>query len=465
MEDNFNLVIVGGGSAAFAAAIKAAELKVKVAIVEQGVIGGTCLNRGCIPTKSLLRAGEIFYYSQHSGYKGLHLKGKVNLPEIIKQKDSLVRELRQRKYMDIIKAIPEIELIRGRAEFVSSNEIMVGKKRVGADKFVIAAGAHPAVLDIPGIEKVPYLTSTEALSLTKLPRSITILGGRFVALEFAQIFRHLGSKVTILQRSPRIIPDEEDEISEEMKKILTDEGIDVWTGATILGVESFKARIYIHAKINGKEKRIPSDALLMATGIKANTELNLDSVGVKLNEKGFIIVDDTMKTTAENIWAAGDVTGRMPLVTVAAHQGAIAGENAISNAQKTIDYSIVPHAVFTSPQIASVGLTDREAVRKGYRCDCRKLSMEYVPRAKAVHDDRGLIKMVADRETGGVLGVHILAPEASEVIHQAALILKNKMTLHDVIEKIDVYPTMSEMIKLCAQSYFKDIGMLSCCAE
>ncbi|MBI5074330.1 MAG: mercury(II) reductase [Nitrospirae bacterium] len=462
----YDLLIIGGGSAAFAAALKAAGIgNKKIGIIEYGPIGGTCVNRGCIPSKSLLRAGEILYYGTRPRYKGITLKGTIDLSEIVRQKDSLVKELRKKKYLDILRAVPQIELIRGKAEFVASDEVRIGKKRISAEKFIIATGARPAVPAIPGIEKVPSLTSTEALNLTKIPGSITIIGGRFTALEFAQIFRHFGSEVTVLQRSGRIVPEEEEDISEEMKNLLIGEGIRVYTGVKIMGFDRRKDKIYTHAEISGKSRRIASDSLMMATGITPNTDLNLEIAGVKLDDRGFLIVNDSVRTTADHIWAAGDVTGKMPLVTVAGYQGAIAGENAVAGSQKTADYVTVPHTIFTSPQIASVGLTEREAEAKYIKCICRELPMKYVPRAKAVHDTRGLIKMVAEAETGRVLGIHILSHEASEVIHQGVLILRNRMTVQEVAEKIDVYPTMSEMIKLCAQSFFRDIEMLSCCAE
>jgi len=462
----YDLLIIGGGSAAFAAALKAEGIGNKrIGIIEYGLVGGTCVNRGCIPSKSLLRAGEIFYYSGRSGYKGIHLSGRLDLPEIIRQKDKLVKELRKKKYLDILKAIPQIELIRGKAEFVAPDEVKVGQKKIGAKRFIIATGARPAVPDIPGIDKVPYLTSTEALNLTKIPRSITIIGGRFTALEFAQIFRHFGADVTVLQRSDRIVPEEEEDISEEMKNLLIGEGIRVYTGAKVLGVDKRRDKIITHAEVSGKSRKIVSVSLMIATGITPNTALNIESAGVKVDGKGFVIVDSGMKTTAEHVWAAGDVTGKMPLVTVAGHQGAVAGENAVTGSQKTADYSAVPHTIFTSPQIASVGLTEREAESTGIKCTCRELPMEYVPRAKAVHDTRGLIKMVAEAETGRVLGIHILSHEASEVIHQGVLILRNGMSIQEMAEKIDVYPTMSEMVKLCAQSFFKDVELLSCCAE
>ncbi|MEK6590913.1 MAG: FAD-dependent oxidoreductase, partial [Nitrospinota bacterium] len=244
----FNIIIIGGGSAAFASAIKATELGAKVAIVEEGVIGGTCLNRGCIPSKNLLRAGEIYYYSKDTPFTGIHFQSRaLNFTMLIEQKDKLLRELRKSKYLDILKENPDIKFIKGRAEFLSNKEInpalmhmcgvKVGKDILRADKFIIATGASPSILPIEGLDRVEYLTSTEALDLKRLPESMIVLGGRFVALEFAQMYSHFGTKVTVLQRSQRIIPDEEEEISLALQRFLEDEGIKIVTGVKLLSAK------------------------------------------------------------------------------------------------------------------------------------------------------------------------------------------------------------------------------------
>lgn len=465
----FDVVIIGGGSAAFAAAIKATELGAKVAVCEKGVIGGTCLNRGCIPSKNLLRAAEIFNYSRTQPFKGIKFSaGKVDLAGVIEQKDELVAELRKEKYLDILKGNKKIRLFEGMASFVSRNEIKVEKRSLTGKKFIIATGARPQVLDFKGIEGVDFLNSTTALDLKELPESMIIIGGRFVAVEMAQIFARFGTNVTILQRSGRIIPEEEEDVSDGLRKYLEEDGVKVHTGAKIIEVSQSGGMKKVLAEIAGEVVELEGTALLMATGNTPNTSgLNLGAAVVEVDGKGFIKTDERMRTANPDIFAAGDVVGRIPLVTVAAHEGSIAAQNALEDDEccmKTADYSSVPHAIFTHPNVASVGPTEKQARGNGLKTISRTLDMSYVPKARAIRDARGLIKIVAEEGTERILGVHILAPDGAEVIHQAVLIIKNQMTVKDVIEKIDVYPTLSEMVKLCAQSFYKDVGQLSCCA-
>lgn len=464
----YDLVILGGGSAAFAAAIKGTELGAEVAICEEWVIGGTCLNRGCIPSKNLLKAGEVFYYSHHQPFKGIEIpRGRLDLSRLIEQKDELLRELREEKYISILRANKRIHYFDGKASFVSGDEVGVGDKILKGERFIIATGTSPQVIPFKGIERVDFLNSTTALDLKTLPSSMVILGGRLVAIELAQIFSHFGTKVTILQRSPRIIPDEEEEISERLKGYLEEEGIAIHTGVRVTGVLQADQAKVVKAEINGEVKEFRGEALLMATGIVPNTKgLNLELIGVEMDEKGFVKGNDSMRTSNPRVFAAGDVVGGIQLVTVAAHEGAIAAQNALDECcAKKVDYTAVPHAIFTSPNVASVGLTERQAIEMGYRVKSRALDLKHVPKARAIRDVRGLIKIVAEEETEKILGVHILAPEAAEVIHQAVFMVKNSMTVRDAVEKIDVYPTLSEMVKLCAQSFYKDVGQLSCCAE
>ncbi|MBI3398919.1 MAG: mercury(II) reductase [Deltaproteobacteria bacterium] len=467
-NSGFNLIILGGGSAAFASAIKATELGARVAIVEEGVIGGTCLNRGCIPTKNLLRAGEIYYGSGKHNFAGINLKSKrLNFSALIEQKDKLVKDLRKAKYLDILKANPNIKFIKGRGEFLSDKEIKVGKDILKTEKFIIATGASPSILPIEGLDKVEYLTSTEALDLKKVPKSMIILGGRFVALEFAQMYSHFGTKVTVLQRSNRIIPDDEEEISAALQKFLEDEGIRIITGVKLLSVKETNGMKIVTCEIDGKRKDFKSESLLVATGRRPNTKgLGLEKAQVKLNDKGAIIVDDEMRTSVTNIFAAGDVTGEPMLVTVAAHQGAVAAQNAIDDCcHRKVNLSFVPHAIFTYPQVASVGLKEKEAIDKGYKVKIRAFDFHLVPKAAVIRDTRGLIKMVVEDGTDIILGVHILSPEAGDIIHEATVAVQKRMTIQEIIDTIHVYPTLSESIKMAAQSFLKDVSKFSCCAE
>ncbi len=464
----FDVVIIGGGSAAFSAAIKATELGAGVAVCEQGVIGGTCLNRGCIPSKSLLKASEVFYYSVHQPFQGIEIpKGKVDFAGLIAQKDELVHSLRQEKYLNILNSNKKIHYFSGTASFISENEVKIGDRILSGERFIIATGASPQIIPFNGIEQVDFLNSTTALDLKELPSSMLIIGGRFVTVEMAQIFSHFGTKVTILQRSSRIIPEEEEEISDGLKEYLEEEGIKVITGVKILELYKKGGKQVVRAEVNGGLSEFEGERLLMATGITPNTKaLNLETAGVKVDGHGFIETDDYMRTSNPRIFAAGDVAGKMPLVTVAAAEGSVAAQNALNmGSPKGIDYSVIPHAIFTQPNVAGVGLTERDAAARGFSVISRTLDLRHVPKARAIWDTRGLIKIVAEEGTGTILGVHILAPDAAEVINQAVLLVKNKMTLKDAIEKIDVYPTLSEMVKLCAQSFYKDVEKLSCCAD
>jgi len=465
---DYDLVILGGGSAAFAAASRATELGAVVAVCEEWVIGGTCLNRGCIPSKSLLRASEIFYYSQSQPFKGIEIpKGRVDFAKVIDEKDELVRELRQEKYFNVLEYNKKIHYYKGSASFLSKGKVKAGDTVLKGRKFLIATGASPQTVPFKGIEGVEFLNSTTALDLRELPESMIILGGRFVAVEMAQIFSRFGTRVTILQRSQRIIPEEEEEISMALRRYLEEEGIKVYTGVKVLELHQGSGWKAVKTEIDGKFREFRGEKILMATGIAPNTKkLNLEAVGVDVDGKGFVKTDEGMATTNPDIFAAGDVAGGIELVTVAAHEGAIAAHNAIEGCcARRINYDYIPHAIFTHPNVASVGLTERRAVEKGLKVRSRALEMRHVPKARAIRYTRGLIKIVAEEGTEKVLGMHILGPDAAEVIHQAVFIIRSGMTVREITEKIDVYPTLSEMVKLCAQSFYKDVNRLSCCAE
>lgn len=462
--EKYDLIILGSGSAAFGAAINAVDLGAKVAMIEKGTIGGTCVNVGCVPSKHLLRVGEINYYRNH-GHAGLDVTSSLDFAGTIKEKREIVEGLRKGRYIDVIDALG-ITLVRGQAVFVSKNEVKVNNKILQADKFIIATGSYPHILPIKGIDGVDYLTNVEAMELSELPKSMIVLGGRALGLEFAQMFAHFGTEVTVLQRSPRIIPEEESIISDYLKAYLEDEGINIQTGAGVKSVRKENGNIVITALFGEEKREFGAEKLLMAAGRKPNTEdLGLERAGVQVGSNGAIIVNEEMRTSSPNIWAAGDVIGEPMLETVAGKEGAIAAENALAGKGKKMDLSAAPHVVFTIPQVASVGLTENEAEEKGITCRCSAIPMELVPKALLAKDTRGLIKMVIDAKTERILGVHILASLAADMIHEGVLAVKYGMTINDIIDTIHVFPTMTEAVKLVAQSFKKDISKMSCCAE
>lgn len=471
-QTKFDLIVAGGGSAAFAAAIKADELNAKVAIVEHNTIGGTCLNRGCVPSKYLLHAAELYRLVKQSPLPGLSAKEvRLDWAKVVSEKDRLLEEGRKAKYWDILEAHPKITYLQGKAEFVSNGELRVNGFALQAPKFVVATGASPFIPPIEGIDQVKYLTSTEALELKRLPRSMLIVGANAVGLEFAQLFLRLGVKVTIHEIAGRIAPFEEPEISEALAKYLKEEGLEICTCTKVLKARYTQGQIVLTAQMpDGKEKEFRIESLLIATGRRPNTQgFGLDNVGVALTKRGGIQVDDEMRTRAPNIWAAGDcVDCACPsqFVYVAAAQGAVAAQNAIDDCcHRKVDYACIPHAIFTSPEVASVGLTEEQAKAQGLKVRTSLLDFHWVPRAWLSLNPRGVIKMVAEEGSGRILGVHMAAPHAGELIHEAVLALKQRLTLQDLIDTFHVYPTLSEGLRICAQGFFKDATKLSCCAE
>lgn len=462
----FDLVILGGGSGAFAAAIKARELNKSVALIERDRLGGTCVNRGCVPSKNLLKAGEDFYYHRGSHFPGIHHgEGRFNFEEVMAQKREVVQREQKSKYADVIPHL-DITYIPGVGRFVSDREVEVNGERVVGEKFIIATGAKPAIPAIEGIETVDVLTSTTALELESPPESMVILGGGYVGLEFAQMYRRFGSRVILLEMKPRILAEQEESISERLTQYLTEEGIEIITGAKVTRVQGRGKVKIVTAEMDGKERTFEGEALLVGVGITPNSgEIRLEKAGIEVTQKGYIQINDEMQTTAEHIYAVGDVASKIALETVAASQGSIAAENALTESHHTFDYLSVPSAVFTHPEVASVGLTEKKAEEMGIDCACRGLDFKVVSKADLMHETKGYIKMVIEAKTERVIGVHILASGAADLIHAAVMAVKFKHTIKDIRSTLFVFPTLSESIKLVAQSFTKDVANLSCCIE
>ena len=472
MPSEYDLVILGQGAAAFAAAIKADELGVKTALVGKNrtkgaLIGGTCVNVGCVPSKRLLTVGISYQGSLEGPFEAIRFgKSRLDFEKVIAEKDALVRKFRKQKYADVLQGLKNVDHVPGEGVITSNFELKVGGSTIWGRKLLIATGARASVPQIKGIESVHYLTNEEALSLRKLPRSMVVVGGRALGLEFAQMYAHFGTEVTILQRSERILPEHEPEISAALKRSLEGEGIRIHTGVRLDEVTQRGGTKLMKATVSGTRKEFQAEELLLATGRAPNTDrLNASKAGVVLNDQGFVKVDDLMQTSASNVWAAGDVIGEPMLETIAAKEGTVAVNNAFASEKKHIDFNEVPKAVFTSPEVASVGLTDAQANGQGIRCACGVLPLDLVPKASIIGDTRGLVKLVADRTTKRIVGVHIMAPHAADLIEEGVLAVKFKLTIDDIIDTVHIFPTLSEGIKLAAQSFYRDVGSLSCCTE
>ncbi|MGQ9632322.1 MAG: mercury(II) reductase [bacterium] len=464
---NFDLVILGGGAAAFAAATRANELEVKTAMINAGTIGGTCVNVGCVPSKHLLEVGNAHFYPGRIPFRSIKGDGSsLDFPEAIREKDEVIGALRQSNYVNVVEGMKHVTLIEGRGKFVSPSEVDVDGERIRGEKFIIATGSSSRILPFLGIDDVDYITNVEALNLKRLPKSMVVVGAGPLGLEFAQMYRHFGTNVTVLEKEPRILPLAEPEVSDELQRCLEEEGIEIHTGIDIERVWQDGGRKFVSARTNGGNQTFEGEELLMATGVIPNTkDLALREAGVKVDGRGFVEVNDHLQTSAPHIFAAGDVVGRAFLETVAAKEGAVAAANALEGAGRTIDYDSIPRAVFTMPQVASVGLTEEELMRRYNICSCRTVRVEQIPKARAIKETRGLIKMVIHPRTSQVVGVHIVAPLAADMIHEATLAVKFKLTIDDIIDTVHVFPTMSEGIKLAAQAFVRDISRMSCCVE
>jgi mercuric reductase len=474
--EHFDLVILGSGSTAFAAALRAAESGKTAAMTESRTLGGTCVNRGCLPSKNLIEAARIVYDSRNPRYPGLSpAPMTLDFPALIAQKDEVIKGYRDEKYQSIVTDSDRIRVFRGKAHFRARNEVEVDGRVLAAQRFLIATGTSPLIPNIPGLAEIPYLTSDlltsgEDLELRDLPESLIIIGGGYIALELGQMFSRVGAKVTMLERGERLLSAYEPEISESVADVFRQEGITLYTQTKVNAVKGGDKQVVVAAQIAGRQRELNATKLLVATGRKPNTEnLALGLANVELDDRGFVKVNDELRTSAEHVYAAGDVIGsytKSQMATpVGSQDGGIAADNALNGKARKVNHAVIPRAVFTDPQIGVVGLTDGEANAAGYECECRVLPMDLVPRAGAVRDTRGVIKMVADRRTRQILGVSMHGLNAAEVIHEAAMALHFNATIDHFARMLHVYPTMCEALKIVALSYEKDVTKMSCCAE
>ena len=461
----YDLVVIGAGSAGFSASITAADQGAQVALIGSGTIGGTCVNIGCVPSKTLIRAAETLHNARVAArFAGITAEAELtDWRSTVRQKDTLVSELRHAKYTNLLPAYNGIAYREGAARLIEGG-VEVDGARIPAGKIIIATGARPAIPAIPGIEAVPYLTSTTALDIEELPRSLLVIGGGYIGAELAQMFARAGVKVTLVCRS-RLLPEAEPEIGAALTGYFQDEGISVISGIAYRAIRKAESGIALDISRDGQNTTIDADQVLITTGRAPNIEgLGLTEHGIAVSPKGGIVVDDRMRTTGAGIYAAGDVTDRDQFVYMAAYGAKLAAKNALNGDSLRYDNSAMPAVVFTDPQVASVGLTEAAARAAGHAVRVSTIGLDKVPRALAARDTRGLIKLVADADNGRLLGAHILAPEGADSIQTAALAIRHGLTVEDLADTIFPYLTTVEGLKLAALSFGKDVAKLSCCA-
>lgn len=474
MQSKIDLAVIGSGGAAFAAAIRATTLGKSVVMVERGTFGGTCVNTGCVPSKALIAAAEARHVAADAGsrFPGIAATaGAVDMPGLVGGKQDLVEAMRGEKYFDVAEAYGW-PVRQDQAAFAGTPDAPVLEvtaaegtvETIESAHYLIATGTRPWVPLIQGLDGVEYLTSTSAMELSERPDSLLVLGGGYVALELAQMFARLGSKVTLLVRS-RLASKEEPEVSRSLQEVFADEGIRVVRRAVPSRVarDTVTGQVVVMAEVSGGEQEFRADEILVALGRRPVTEgLNLEAVGVKTGEAGQIVVTDQLQTANPRVWAGGDVTGHPEFVYVAARHGTIVAENAFTDANTSVDYTRMPRVTFTGPAIGAVGMTEKEVIAAGIRCDCRVLPLEYVPRALVNRDMRGFIKMVANADTGEILGLTAVAKDAGELAAAGVHILGK--TIAEVADAWAPYLTMAEGIRIVAKAFTTDVSKLSCCA-
>ncbi|SHK47913.1 mercury(II) reductase [Rhodothermus profundi] len=463
---DYDLLIIGGGSAAFAAALRARELGFRSLIVNEGLPpGGTCVNVGCVPSKALIRAAEAHYRAAHHPFAGIRSTSQVvDFGALIEQVQALTSKLRQHKYLDLIDG-RQIAFRKGRARLAGPNTIQIGDEIFSGRAVLIATGARTALPPVPGLTEGPYLTHETLYRLDTLPGHLIVLGGGYIGLENAQAFARLGCQVTLLQRSARILSREDPDVSDTLAAYLQEEGVDIRTGVQLQHVSWQQDGVQVRYVQAGKTHRISGTHLLVATGRRGNTDhLGLEALGIATDPQGFLQVDETLRTTVPTVWGAGDVIGAPLFVYTAAYEGKLAAENALLHQQERRDEQNVPWVIFTDPQVAGVGLDERAAQAAGLDYETSVLPISEVPRAQVGRDARGFLKLLRDPRSDRLLGARIVAPEGGELLMGLSLALRYDIPVSELARCFCPYLTWSEAVKLAALGFTKDVRQLSCCA-
>ncbi|MBI5788048.1 MAG: dihydrolipoyl dehydrogenase [Candidatus Schekmanbacteria bacterium] len=443
----FNVAVLGGGPGGYTAAIRVAQLGAAVCLVEMDKVGGTCLNRGCIPTKALLTCAEVLAHIKHAEEYGVEVTQiKPSFARMVERKDKIVANLISG--VGFLLKSYGVTVLKGRGVLTAKDKVWVegcngGGVELQADKIIIATGSRPALIPAFNIDGKKIITSNEALNLKELPESIIIVGGGVIGCEFACIFSELGVKVTILELLPNILPTEDKVIGQRLRLILKKRGVEILNQSQITRIEVQGDKVV--ASLEGKEP-VSADMALISIGRSMNTEdIGLREMGIAQGRRGEILVDDKMETNVHGIYAIGDVVGKIMLAHVAAKQGLIAAANAMGG-NASMNYSLVPSCIFTSPEIGSVGLTADKAKEQGFDVTLGNFSFMALGKAQAMGQTEGTVRLVVDVKTDKILGAQIMGPHATDLIAEVTLAIKMGATAHQISETIHAHPTLAEAI-------------------
>jgi pyruvate/2-oxoglutarate dehydrogenase complex dihydrolipoamide dehydrogenase (E3) component len=449
---HYDAIVIGSGQAGSPLCKQLAAAGKKTALIEKRFVGGTCVNDGCTPTKAMIASAKAVYQAAHSDHLGIHIDGyHVNMKQIKQRKDELVRSWRDgsRKGME---QTENLDLLFGEASFTGAKTIKVKLNDgttldLSADLIFIDTGTTPVIPDIKGLNDVGYFTSTTLLDIAEVPDHLLVIGGNYVALEFAQMFQRFGSKITVLERGPKIMAHEDDDITEELTKILLEEGLNLLTNAQAVQFEPEKGRIKAIIQENDSRKEISCSHILVATGRKPSTDsLAPETSGIQLDEKGFIVVNEKLETNVKGVYALGEVNGGPAFTHIAYNDYTIVYRNLFEGADLSTKGRPLPYCMFTDPQLGRIGLSEQQAIEQGYNVKIAKLPMKQVARAQETGDTRGLMKAVVDADTRQILGAAILGEEGGEIMAVLQMAMMGGIT-YDVLEYcVFAHPTYAESI-------------------
>ncbi|PKK95590.1 MAG: dihydrolipoyl dehydrogenase [Tenericutes bacterium HGW-Tenericutes-5] len=441
----YDVIVLGAGPGGYVAAIKAAQNNLKVAIIEKEAIGGVCLNWGCIPTKSLLKSAKVYQEFMNAKDYGIDIADKSqitpNWSNILKRKDRIVKRLTGGVKMLLEKN--KVEIFTGEGEIITNNEVLINDEKIRAKNIIISTGASPILPPIEGLEKAYkdnfLMTSKEILDIDNIPQELVIIGGGVIGIEFATIFNTFNTKVTIIEREKEILLNVDDDIRENMLKILKKAKVEVLTESTVVKIKNNEV---IYKDKDGNDKSVSASKVLLSVGMKANIG-SFTKLNIKLNNK-FVEVNDSLQTSIPNIYAIGDVNGKMMLAHVASHQGIIAVNNILGHKEK-LNYDQIPSAIYSFPEIAQVGLTEKAAKTKGLDYKVSIFPLQANGKALSANEKDGFIKIIADKKYNEILGVHILADNASDLISEAVVVMKLEGTADEIAKSVHPHPTISEI--------------------
>lgn len=444
--NEYQLAIIGAGPGGYVAAIRSAQLGLKTVLVEEDKVGGTCLNVGCIPTKTLVKNAEILDELKHAASRGIKVGApQVDMPEVIKMKNTVVTQLTG-GVQYLLKA-NGVTLIKGKAEIVTESMLKIGDQEITFDNLIIATGSSNFIPPIPGLDQPGILTSTEILDIDHVPERLVIIGGGVIGCEFATIFSNFGSKVTIIEMMPSLVPMMDKDVSDTLRKSMMAKGITVLTNCKVTAVEA-SASEYTVSVMGNKEEAIQADKVLVSVGRKPNLA-GLEMLSLEL-ERNYIKVNEKMETNIPNVYAIGDITGKIQLAHVASEQGIVAVEN-IAGKQIDMSYDVVPNCIYSIPEIGSVGLTEEKAKEFYGEILVGKFPFSACGKALAMGTHEGFVKVIADKKTGKLVGCHIIGANATEIISEAAIVMQAGGTLENIAETIHAHPTVSEAV--CEAAY------------